>query len=177
MILMETVKHVTVMYNLGDLADWVSAIATVAAVIVSLYLANRRDKPRILITFTNKKQDYCRITNKSFQPVELRIKLPGDKHYSPFPLPPRRNEIVNMKDEQPFNKDYMMFAFSPKDKLALKSSGIDIASNSKYYFIFYKTGNYWWIKQYSLRLTWSGTLVWRKLYEGIQKSKRRKLAK
>lgn len=174
---MEAVKHVTVTYNLGDLADWVSAIATVAAVIVSLYLANRHDKPRILITFTDRKQDYCRITNKSFQPVELRIKLPGEKYYSPFPLPPRRNEIVDMKDEQPFNKDYMMFAFSPKDKFLLKSSGIDIASDSKYYFIFYKTGDYWWIKQYGFRATWLVALAWRNLYERIQKSKRRKLAK
>lgn len=177
MILMETVRHITVTYNLGDLADWVSALATVAAVIVSLYLANRRDKPRILITFIDRKQDICRITNKSSQPVELKLKLSGEKSYSSFPVPPRRNEVIDLRDEQPFNKDYITFEFSPKGRLLLKAKAIDIASNSKYYFIFYKIGDYWWINQYSFRVTWLVSLAWRKLYERIQKSKRRKLAK
>ena len=174
---METVRHITVTYNLGDLADWVSALATVAAVIVSLYLANRRDKPRILITFIDRKQDICRITNKSSQPVELKLKLSGEKSYSSFPVPPRRNEVIDLRDEQPFNKDYITFEFSPKGRLLLKAKAIDIASNSKYYFIFYKIGDYWWINQYSFRVTWLVSLAWRKLYERIQKSKRRKLAK
>ena len=42
-----TVRQVNITYNLGDLADWVSAIGTVAAVVVSLYLANRRYKPKL----------------------------------------------------------------------------------------------------------------------------------
>lgn len=167
MILMETVKQVNVTYNFGDLADWVSALATAAAVIVSLYLANRRDKPRILITFINRSQDTCRITNKSSQPVELRLILPGEKHYSAFPLPPRKNEISNMKDDQPFNNDYMMFVFTPKDRLLMKSKGIDIASGSRYYFIFYKVKNYWWIKQYNFWLVWQIVMAWRKIYERI----------
>ena len=79
MIILETVRHVTVTYDLGNLADWVSALATVAAVIVSLYLANYRDRPKILITFSDKND--CRVTNKGFRPVELKIKLPGYSFY------------------------------------------------------------------------------------------------
>ncbi|PEG95482.1 hypothetical protein CP361_00565 [Lactobacillus sp. UMNPBX10] len=51
-----TVRQVNITYNLGDLADWVSAIGTVAAVVVSLCLANRRYKPKIVITFIWTKQ-------------------------------------------------------------------------------------------------------------------------
>lgn len=177
MILLETVRHVNVTYNLGDLADWVSALGTVAAVVVSLYLANRRDKPQILITFTDTKQNNCRITNKSFQPVELRIKLPGEKHYVSFPLPPRDKKIRSMKDDQPFNNDIMCFNFSPKDKAFLYSSGLDIASNSKYYFIFYMKNNHWWIKQYNFRAFWLVARLWRGFNARIQKSKWCKLVK
>lgn len=49
MILLETIHRVNVTYNLGNLADWVSAIATLAAVFVSLYLANRKNKPFLVI--------------------------------------------------------------------------------------------------------------------------------
>ncbi|MDT7013311.1 hypothetical protein [Levilactobacillus namurensis] len=35
--------------NLGSLADWLSAIGTIGAVIVSLFLANRKDKPKFSI--------------------------------------------------------------------------------------------------------------------------------
>ncbi len=37
MIVLEAAKHVTVTYNLGNLADWVSAVGTVSAVIVALF--------------------------------------------------------------------------------------------------------------------------------------------
>lgn len=47
MIILETVKHITVTYNLGDLADWVSAIGTISAVILSLYLASKRNRPKL----------------------------------------------------------------------------------------------------------------------------------
>ncbi|ARN89125.1 hypothetical protein AZI09_00240 [Levilactobacillus brevis] len=35
--------------NLGSLADWLSAIGTIGAVIVSLFLANRKDRPKFSI--------------------------------------------------------------------------------------------------------------------------------
>lgn len=37
MIVLEAAKHATVTYNLGNLADWLSAIGTIAAVIVALF--------------------------------------------------------------------------------------------------------------------------------------------
>lgn len=37
MVVLEAVKNITVTYDLGNLADWVSAIGTVAAVVVALF--------------------------------------------------------------------------------------------------------------------------------------------
>lgn len=37
MVVLEAVKNITVTYDLGNLADWISAIGTVAAVVVALF--------------------------------------------------------------------------------------------------------------------------------------------
>lgn len=149
-----TILATTITYDLGNMADWVAAIATTAAVIVSLHLANRHDKPRILIAFTDQQQSSCRITNKSFRPIDLRIMLPGEESYSAFPLPPLREKIQNVPDDQPFNRDYMTFAFHPDGAGVLTARGFDIASSTKYYFIFYQRKNYWWIRQHRFFLIW-----------------------
>ncbi|NLY44633.1 MAG: hypothetical protein GX053_01370 [Tissierella sp.] len=39
-----------IIYDLGNIADWLSAIGTLSAVIVALYLANREHKPRAKVT-------------------------------------------------------------------------------------------------------------------------------
>lgn len=163
---METVRHITVTYSLGDLADWVSAFATVAAVMFSLYLSNHVKKSKIFITFTDKSQVNCRITNKSFRPVELKLKEPGKNKYDLFGLPPMIDHIVNIKDSQPFNKDYMSFTFQPKDnKTILKSKGIDMVTNNKYYFIFFKSKDNWRIKQYRFWITWILAMGWWQFYK------------
>lgn len=62
MIVLETIHHINVTYNLGNLADWLSAIATLAAVFVSLYLANRKPKPFLVIKsayFPEEKDKKC----------------------------------------------------------------------------------------------------------------------
>lgn len=168
MIILETVRHVTVTYDLGNLADWVSALATVAAVIVSLYLANYRDRPKILITFSDKND--CRVTNKGFRPVELKIKLPGYSFYDTLPLQPMHSKIENIKDPQPFNKDYTFFSFEPGNHKVMSAKGIDIISNSKYHFIFYKDKDGWKIKEYKFWLVWKILLIWRRAYARIQKN-------
>lgn len=170
MLMLETVKHVTITYNLGDLADWVSAIGTFLAVAVSLYFANKRDRPHIWIELTGDKYKNCRLTNKSFQPVELQLKRPGDSYYTYFPLPPMKNRIQNFKDSQVFQNDYIAFAFSPKDKSILSAKGFDIVTMSKYYFAFYKDEDKWKIKQLKNFITWQLYLYWRRFREGLQKN-------
>lgn len=39
-----------VIYDLGSIADWISSIGTLCAVMVALYLANRERKPRAKVT-------------------------------------------------------------------------------------------------------------------------------
>ncbi len=58
--------------------------------------------------------------------------------------------IDNLKNDQPFNNDYMMFAFSPEGKKRLVAKGIDLISNTKYRFLFFKKDEKWLIKQYKL---------------------------
>lgn len=163
MIVLETVKHVTITYNLGDLADWASAIGTFLAVAVSLYLANRRNRPHIWIEFTGGKYVSCRLTNKSFRPVELKLKLPGDSFYTYFPLPPMKDQIQNLREDQVFQKDHISFTFSPKDESMLSAKGFDIVTMSRYYFIFYKDKDKWKVKQFKHFITWKVYLYWREL--------------
>ena len=58
----------------GSVADWVSGIGTFAAVIVSLYLANHRKRPRII--FAPKIYDgnwYIIVYNPDYEPVFLNF--------------------------------------------------------------------------------------------------------
>ena len=58
----------------GSVADWVSGIGTFAAVIVSLYLANHRKRPRII--FEPKIYDgnwYIIVYNPDYEPVFLNF--------------------------------------------------------------------------------------------------------
>lgn len=167
MIILETVKYVTITYDLGNIADWVSALATTVAVIVSLYLANFRDRPRIVITI---RRTSCRVTNKSVRPVELDLKIIGVEPNYSFPLPPIHNKIENMRDEQPFNNDFISFELPVKNKRVLSAYGIDIISNSRYYFNFYKSNDAWKVKQYKFWLLWKFALIGRKIHARIQKN-------
>lgn len=143
-----TVKQVTITYNLGNLADWVSAIATLSAVIVSLYLSNKHDRPRIVLSFMDNEQDTCRITNKSSQPVELRLSLSNGNKNMKFAIPPIQEQITSIKNDQPFNKDYMIFMFNSKSNKMVTAKGVDLVSNAKYHFLFFKKNGDWQIKEY-----------------------------
>lgn len=72
--MLEAAKHVTITYNLGNLADWVNALATFAAVVVSLYLANRKHRPKINFRVSvDCNMLMLDAINISFQPVYLEI--------------------------------------------------------------------------------------------------------
>lgn len=150
MIFMETVKYVSITYNFGDLADWVSALATVAAVIVSLYLANKRNKPRIIITFSKEGSVvFGKLTNKSHNPIELRLKLPNQKGFSKFNLPPINGSIYRFDNNQPFNNDDIMFSLTTNNEKILTAKGYDLVSGSKYHFLFFYAEEHWFSKEYS----------------------------
>lgn len=167
MLMLETVKHVTITYNLGNLASWISAAGTFTAVLTSLYLANRQSRPHIWLDFVGDNYRDCRITNKSFRPVELKLRLPGENHYEYFPLPPMKDQIQDLRDDQAFQKDHITFSFSSEDKTILSARGFDIVTMSKYYFAFYKDKDKWIIKQFKHFVTWKLYLYWRESDEGL----------
>ena len=103
-----------------------------------------------MITFMNRDQELCRITNKSSQPIELSLWV--DKQLYRFDLPPITNKfkIDSFENDQPFNNDYIMFSFHHDDKKRLVAKGIDIISNTKYHFLFFKKDGEWRIKQYKI---------------------------
>ncbi|WP_040286447.1 hypothetical protein [Sporosarcina koreensis] len=41
-----------IIYDLGNISDWLTSIGTISAVIVALYLAKRDDKPRVEVKST-----------------------------------------------------------------------------------------------------------------------------
>lgn len=149
MFMLETVKHVTVTYNFGDLADWVSASATFLAVIVSLYLANRHDFPKIHFSVL-KKDNAIRITNKSYQIVELMLKVDDDKNYIKIGLPPLSVENPNMRDDDPFNHDMIVMHVKKSKKTIHKIKGYDLITKAHYRALFYFKKDKWHIKQYKL---------------------------
>ena len=63
-----------VVYDLGNIADWLSAIGTVGAVVVALYLANREKKPKAKVSCT---VDYAVDTfgGMSEEPVQVSVKI------------------------------------------------------------------------------------------------------
>jgi hypothetical protein len=64
-------SHITV--NLGDLADWLSAIGTVAAVVVALWLATRAESERLIvgISLADDKLE-VHVSNAGIQPILIR---------------------------------------------------------------------------------------------------------
>lgn len=99
MIILEIVKHITITYNLGDLADWVSAIGTMLAVITSIYLANRKRKP-FLVFYTHFEPKY---TGKGAENMRdnYDFLIVGITNYSDHPVvlvPKRHSDILNVQD-------------------------------------------------------------------------------
>lgn len=149
MLVLETVRHITITYNIGDLADWISALATFLAVIVSLYLANRRDFPKIHFSVL-KKDNSIRITNKSYQIVELMLKIDDDKNYIKIVLPPLRVDNPNMRDDEPFNHDIIVIHIKNSKKKIHKIKGYDLITKAHYHALFYFKNGKWQVKQYKL---------------------------
>ena len=71
-----------VMYNLGPIVDWVEAIGTLAAVIVSLWLALRRKKEKLSIhsEYLNGSYYFWIVNNSEFN---VSIELIGIREYIP----------------------------------------------------------------------------------------------
>lgn len=135
----------------GSIADWLGSIGTFAAVVVSLYLANRGNKP--MLYFYIQDQDdggSFGIQNKSYNPVELEMKW-GKQQFM-LPLPPIGKEINNLMNDNPFNGDYInleIHNYQNRDsKKPVKLKGYDRVSASHYKVYFYRKNNKWIVKQY-----------------------------
>lgn len=63
-----------VVYDLGNIADWVSAIGTVSAVVVALYLANRDKKPRAKVS-SSYSYAFNQIDGMSPEPISITIDI------------------------------------------------------------------------------------------------------
>ena len=81
-----------VVYDIGKITDWLSAIGTIGAVIVALYLANRERRPRAMVeaSFTYLVDEISgipnepitisvRIVNTGFIPIHLKVYLASRK--------------------------------------------------------------------------------------------------
>lgn len=143
MIILETVRHVTVTYDLGNLADWVSAIGTISAVILSLYLASRRNRPRLSFDIDN--DGFAFVYNKSFNPVELVKKGSSDL----LPLEPLERNIKSLISKNPFNNEVCGVQYN-RHKKVNKLKYTDIISGSHYKVIIYSKKSKWYIKQYRI---------------------------
>lgn len=64
-----------VIYDLGNIADWLSAIGTIGATIVALYLANREVKPRAKVTFKYSYLIDGMKNNVSYEPVFISVEI------------------------------------------------------------------------------------------------------
>lgn len=135
----------------GSIAEWLGAIGTFAAVVVSLYLANRGNKPMLYFYIQNQKDGGSfGVQNKSYNPVELEIKW-GKQHYM-LPLPPIGKKINNLMDNNPFNGDYINLGIHDYQNRnsgePVKLKGYDRVSASHYKVYFYRKNNEWFVKQY-----------------------------
>lgn len=72
MLVLETVRHINITYDLGNIADWVSAIATSVAVIVAL-LFNRRNFSRQDIA--NFQKELEKFRSMDYQPHQKETQL------------------------------------------------------------------------------------------------------
>lgn len=135
----------------GSIADWLGSIGTFAAVVVSLYLANRGNKPMLYFYIQDQNDGGSfGIQNKSYNPVELEMKW-GKQQFM-LPLSPIGKEINNLMDDNPFNGDYINFAIHDQQnkdsKSSVKLKGYDRVSASRYKVYFYFKNNKWLVKQY-----------------------------
>lgn len=153
MILLETVRHVTITYNLGGLADWISAIGTVAAVVVSLYLASHKNKPRLRFFIRDPKDDGAfGVQNKSYNPVELELKW-GNQSFL-LSLNPMGKEVTDLLSDDPFGYDTIILGIHTPDQKdnhsTVKLRAYDRISGSHYKIIFYFKDNQWFARQYHI---------------------------
>lgn len=135
----------------GSIADWLGSIGTFAAVVVSLYLANRGNKPMLYFYIQDQNDGGSfGVQNKSYNPVELEMKW-GKQQFM-LPLSPIDKEINNLMDDNPFNGDYINFAIHDQQnkdsKSSVKLKGYDRVSASRYKVYFYFKNNKWLVKQY-----------------------------
>lgn len=166
MIVLETIHHINVTYNLGNLADWLSAIATLAAVFVSLYLANRKPKPFLVIksAYFPEEKDKKMPDGGVFKGVKehIVVLIENDNDYPVAMVPQNHHKIL--KPVFGINENTLYIAggnakrktrsmeIEALDNLIWKQFKIrDIYSNAVYRFRFIKKDDEW-IILYPLRL-------------------------
>lgn len=137
----------------GSIAEWLGAIGTLAAVIISLYLANRGNKPILYFYIMEQEEGGSfGVQNKSFNPVELDMTW-GKQRFM-LPLPPIGKKINDLKDNNPFNGDYINLGihdyWDKNKETPVKLIGYDRVSTSHYKVYFYQKDNKWYVKQYRL---------------------------
>lgn len=104
MLMLETIKHVNITYNLGNITSWLSAAGTIAAVIVSLYLARHKGTP--FLTF---QADYSpKDTREEYSSMSTETLKVLIKNYSnrPVSLVPVINKEYTNIDDALFVNEY-----------------------------------------------------------------------
>lgn len=95
MVVLEAVKNITVTYDLGNLADWVSAIGTVAAVVVALFFNYYGILKQDADSLGKELKEF---TNKLYQKQEKRITLYGNLVECLEFISNDKNDLVSKKD-------------------------------------------------------------------------------
>ena len=165
-LMLETVKHINVTYNLGNLADWLSAIGTIAAVAVSLYLANRKPKPFLIIRafyFPEEKAERTPegILVKGLE-ENITIQIENENSYPVVMVPQNHRNILDPVLGVHENELYIAGRGAKANTRAMRITNFnhlifkkfvirDIYSNKSYKFRFIKENNQW-IILYPLRL-------------------------
>lgn len=166
MLMLETIKHVNITYNLGNITSWLSAAGTIAAVVVSLYLANRKPRPFLVIrsTYFPKIEEEESPDGTLIEGLEenITIQIENENSYPVVMVPQnhrnvldpvlgvRENELyiagrgakVNSREMRITNFNHLIFK-----KFVIR----DIYSNRSYKFRFIKENDQW-IILYPLRL-------------------------
>ena len=168
MLMLETVKHITINYNFGNLTDWISAFATLAAVLVSLYLANRKDRPKIRFAITVEDElVMLNIINLSFRPVYLemeygdlksKVKMKGHAALNPLKS---TADIGDLSETVPFAQSesyYRLSASADKSRKVVLAK--DIISGVKYKVIGSYKNEQWNVVQY--RFAIGNFMIWKR---------------
>ena len=170
MIILETVKYITLNYDVGNIADWLSGFGTVLAVIVSLYLAKHKATPFLTLkTEFFPKDDREEFDNLPNNKDSLRIVI---KNYSNHPV------LLTLKDKDNYfsvDKPLYVYEYTVKsnvrvietttfDKLDGKKFELrDAFSNNKYKFKLVKRKGEWMVI-YPIR-KWRMSKKWKALEE------------